>query len=442
MLERGRTELAIVHYFKKNVQPELLIFYLLWPIIVSPKVVQSFIIIAILFVLLRKHKLYFDSLSYFLIAFICIYLYSIIYNLIIHDFEITRILATFNTFSLWLFALFFYLIYKTVSWDIENIKKLTFYNYGILIILCIMSLIISTLTHSQEFTILTGNLYYKEWFGSKEVMRFVAFMEYPNLIIMFFMFFYPLYLMHLFHYKHKPLKIFLTILGILPVLMTFSRSGYVVIFTFLIVAGIYFAYRKLSISLFIAIVSFTLSIALLTVVYTNFSEEVQIIMQELFSAREGSNDSRSFLMMESIKVALSNSPLIGMGVKVTSAIGYPLGSHSTFVGMFYKTGFVGLLMGCLLFLTIQLKLLFNKGDLAKATMKFSILLMLPLFIVEDIDGSNWLMVYYFLFVSLLLNQWKDKLPKEERGIRGVNFYKQGGKYAKAIGKRAVSRNPR
>lgn len=389
--------------YQIKLNQDLLLFYLLWPIVIAPKEIQFVVIVITLIDLLRRHRLYLDALSYVMIVFITIYLFSIVYNLIGHSFELDRILATINTVSIWIISLIFYMIFRSINIDLGTIKKITFINYCILIVLWMCSLLVYKVTNSPYISVLNKPLYYTEWFGDMKVIRFVGFMDYPNLIIMFFMFFYPLYILYIVDFRNKLLKVVLIIAGLLPILTTFSRSGYLIVLTYVIAIGVYYVYKTMNQKLFLSIAFITFSITLGIVGYTNFSKDILFLLQELLNAREGSNDSRSYLMMESIRVTLDSSPIVGMGIKVTSLIGYPLGSHSTFLGFFYRTGIVGFIVGTALFLIITLKILFSRGNLEKTSIKISLLLMPLLFFVEDIDGANWLIVFYFLLVALIVN---------------------------------------
>lgn len=115
--------MSILHNETK-IKKDFLIFYLLWPIIIVPKEIQFVGITLVLVYLLRRHKLNFDVLSYFMLAFITIYLFSIIVNLIGNSYELERIFATVNTFSIWVCSLFFYLIFKVIPLDLDHLKKL------------------------------------------------------------------------------------------------------------------------------------------------------------------------------------------------------------------------------------------------------------------------------------------------------------------------------
>lgn len=387
-----------------NIKSELVLFYLLWPIIISPKEVQFILIGSMLIYLLSKSKLRFDSISYFLIFFLIIYLFSIVYNLINYSFEMERILATINTFSIWLIALFYYLLYKDNEVSIQTLKKIVFVNYSILIIIWCFSKVYYVLTGEKNVNLIGNVLYYSEWFNQTEVVRFGGLMEYPNLIIMFFMFFYPLYCMHIISFKNNFVRVVLIGIGLLPIITTYSRSGYVVIAIGLLVYSLMFLYKNLNIRMFVFLFCIVGSLLTFTLAYTDVLENLFEVQDKLLNAREGSNDSRTFLMKESIRMALENSPLIGMGIKDRSIIGYPLGSHSTFVGFIYKTGFVGFIVGTLIFLVISLKMLLLKAPM-KQMLLYVFILVFPLILVfEDLDGANWLIVFYFIFVGLFFNK--------------------------------------
>lgn len=400
-------------YYKNNLDSDLYLFYFLWPIIIFPKEIQFIVIFLILMNLLSRHKIHFDKLSYFIFLFLIIYLFSIFYNIIYYSHELTRIIATINTFSIWVFAFIFHQVLKLNSIAISKIKRITFINYCILIFLWICSVLIYYITNSPSLSIGDRYLYYTEWFGYMTVIRFVGFMEYSNLIIMFFMFFYPIYLSNIIEFKNIIVRIFLITIGLLPIVTTFSRSGYLIILIYLLIISIVYLYRGVNKKMFVSVAFITLSIIIPIIVYTKFSEDLLFILHELFNAREGSNNSRIYLLEESIQVTIKNSPLIGMGLKASSSIGYPLGSHSTLIGFFYKTGIIGLITGSIIFLVINLKMLFNVKNPDKTLMKVSLIMMSFLFIIEDIDGSNWLIIFYFILIALVLNNEKAVIYNQD-----------------------------
>jgi len=400
----------------ENYKWEYTMFYLLWPIIIFPKQLQIVFIGIILCFLLRQGKIIFDGLSYFLIFYLVIYLISIFYNLFQHSYEFDRILATFNTLSIWIIAMFFYLLYKSFQLDLQELVKIGFVNYFILIGLWMISQIFHYLLGVSEFSIFGHYLSNIEWFSGGPVLRFVGFMDYANLVIMFFMFFYPLFCMYALRLNRRWFGWFLIVLGIFPVYSTYSRSGY-----FIILLGIsLFIFHQFIKNSSIVTRGFLYCIVatllVISIFYTNLVDNIELIFSDVYNAREGSNDTRSYLMEESMKVTFDKSPVIGMGIKTDSKLGYPLGSHSTFIGFFYKSGMIGFIIGTIMFLLISFKLLLLKMKGISNLIKYLLVVMPMMFLFEDLDGSNWLIVFYFIFLAILfsgnLNAHSERLAKD------------------------------
>lgn len=387
----------------KILKSDYLLFYILWPLIVSPKEVQFALLGVLLVLVLSRTKIYFDWVAYLTIFYITIYLFSITYNSIFSLFSSERILATLNSLFIWIIGLLFYLAMKNSTISFKNLTKIAFINYSILIGLWLVSVFLYHVAGLREVLILGRVLHYSEWFNDHEVFRFVSFMEYPNLIVMFFLFIYPLYYWHLKSYQNKFLRFLFVLIGILPIFSTYSRSGYLIIVAGIILFVFIHIFKKIERKKFIILTCTTLSILILLFVYSSVKDSIYLTIEELAQAREGSNESRSYLMLESIRVSFDNSPLIGMGIKNRSVLGYPLGSHSTYIGFIYKTGIVGFVIGIALFIVINIRILLLKISGSQQIVKISLILMTILLAVEDIDGANWLIVLYFTFVGLLLN---------------------------------------
>ncbi|WP_181418031.1 O-antigen ligase family protein [Ureibacillus chungkukjangi] len=304
---------------------------------------------------------------------------------------------------------------KDSSIRFKDLTKIAFVNYLILIGLWVMSVFLFYIVGLREVIIFGKMLHYSEWFNDHEVFRFVSFMEYPNLIIMFSLFLYPLYYWHIKSFQNKILRVLLLLAGVLPIISTYSRSGYLIFIVGIIVFVFVYLYKKIDRKKFIILICSILSVLVLMFFYSSVVDTIYQAVEELLQAREGSNDSRTYLMLESIRVSFDNSPLIGMGIKDRSILGYPLGSHSTYIGFIYKTGIVGFVIGLMLFIVINIKILLVKLNGAELLVKISLILMTALFAVEDIDGSNWLIVLYFIFVGLLFNN-KQAFSQQSKTI--------------------------
>ena len=121
---------------------------------------------------------------------------------------------------------------------------------------------------------------------------------------------------------------------------------------------------------------------------------------------------RLAIYQNSIMTTLERNILFGNGVKYFF-YDYPLGSHSSVIGSFYKTGIIGFI----LFLTLYIKLTiisfkcFKKNPVVSAT----ILAVLLFMIFEDIDGTNWLLIYFcFLYSGIKRMSVRVKEPQTNK----------------------------
>lgn len=395
---------------------ELFLFSFLWPVMIFPKEVQFFALLLIAFVLVKKHAVTFDLLSFFLCAYLVLYAFSIFINVLIRSSETIRVLAAFNSLSIWMLAIVFYLVYKNIQLDMKKLIKIGFINYSVLILLWAVSLLIFSVTAMGKVSVLTRTLYYTETFNGEVVTRFVGFMDYSNLIVLFCLFFYPLYFMYIRQFKSKTIQFLFLAIGIFPLISSYSRSGYLVFGAAVAIGIVYYAYKTVDRDVFYFFSFLSLSVLLAFFFITDANQMLVEKSNELMTARAGSNDSREIILAESIQITKKESFFIGMGIKDNSSTGYPLGSHSTIMGFFYKTGIFGVLLGTWLFMLINLKILFLKSAFNRKLMSIFLFLMPLIFFVEDLDGANWLICLYFVFVAILLNDknWRETECKTSR----------------------------
>lgn len=386
----------------------LLLFSLIWPILLLPKELQFFLLLLVALFALKKHKIYFDLLSFFLVSYVVVYAFSVFVNMWFFSSEWIRLVAAFNSLGSWVVAVLFYLLFKNSHVNMRKFIRMGFINYLVLLTLWAVSMLVFSLTGLADVSILGRTLYYSETFNQEVVARFVGLMEYSNLIVMFCLFFYPLYFLHIRRQSSKWVQIVLLTLGVLPLVSSYSRSGYLVFGAAITVAAVYYGYHSVSRDVFFFAAFFALAVVLVVFYTSDLHERIQLQVEELATAREGSNDSREIIVTESIDRTQKDSPIVGMGVKDTSSIGYPLGSHSTFLGFFYKTGTIGLLLGTAIFVLINAKILLLKPHRDRTLMGIFIFVMPFVFIVEDMDGANWLICLYFAWVAVLFNDrnWK------------------------------------
>lgn len=386
----------------------------IWLIIIIPKEIQAIILSGILLVFFIKRKIYkFDVITYLVLMYSLLHLISIYVNINITNFEFNRIIAALNTALSWGVAGMYYTYYKNNALDIKKLEKLCYNNMIILIVLSIFSIILFNLFNFNEFKILGNYLYGMEWFKGKLTLRFGAFMEYANLIVFFYLMFFPLYSSYLINNKSK-IKIILYItLSYLPITISLSRSGYIIVGITMIIYVYYIIRKKIDKRLIIFLGCLILSIIVFLSAYHDLITNIVQSVNELIGGREGSNSSRFYLYLESIRLTTIYSPFLGRGVKAIALNGYPLGSHSTYIGFYYKTGILGFILGICIIISINMKMILQKIDKYNYYfIKISLIIMSLMLFVEDLDGENWLIVCYFSFIGILLN--KENL---------INYYK-------------------
>lgn len=378
---------------------------------VLPKSLQLLMIFSIVLIIFAK-KLKIDFLTILIGSYILTYLFSIIVNIIRFEHEILRILASFNNIAIWILSLILYVIYRNQKVDLEKIEKITVKNYYILFFLLYVSLGMYYLFLIPSYNFFGRSLFDSTWFNDKTTMRFTGLLEYANLLVMFYFLFYPLFLNYCIKMKSFVLKGFLLISSILVIVFTLSRSGYIIFLFTIFLAFILHNHKKNNIKLIVGIYLLVCSSVIFVMFYTGSYVLIYEVIIQLINARDGSNETRYLILIESFNIAHQNSPLIGMGIKSISPFNIPYGSHSTYAGFFYKTGYIGLFIGMAIILYTNIKLIvgiFSYSFLRVLMAVFLLFLSLMLF-VEDIDGSNWLIAFYFILLGVVFNSknWSEK----------------------------------
>ena len=103
---------------------------------------------------------------------------------------------------------------------------------------------------------------------------------------------------------------------------------------------------------------------------------------------------RSAIYSLSINRTIDDSLLIGNGIKEIFN-GYPLGSHSTFIGFFYKTGLIGTIVAITAFALLYIEFYRILRQEEKVIYLISAFCVLIFMMTEDLDGANWLLALYF-----------------------------------------------
>ena len=130
--------------------------------------------------------------------------------------------------------------------------------------------------------------------------------------------------------------------------------------------------------------------------------------------RHGSNSTRAIIMLESWKYYWETAPIIGLGIKpilpeVLQGMKYPVGSHSSILGFFVKSGIVGGLTSIVLMIIPVVKWVkyiwkctFKNGNFNcdRIFSSFSFILLLSSLMVEDIDAYMLTALYFGMMLFL------------------------------------------
>lgn len=387
----------------KNIVDEYSLFKYFWIIALCPKVIQLILMTFFIGVFIHKSKIKIDIIAKCLLIYIIIYFFSIAFNIIRFDLDYGRIFSAFNSLTLWLVATLYYCYYKNNKINMKKICKYCFYNVVILIALAIFSLLLDKIFNTREVILLGRRLFIRDWFNGSTQLRFFGFLEYANMIIILYMLFFPFAYIYLINKKNF-LLLFI-FLSLLPIFLSLSRTGYVISLVCMGLTIYTHYFKKINRHKKMVILSCTMVI----LVYCIFKTDILSIMIEniisIILGREGSDSARSTIYSTSIQMTSQYSPIFGMGIKIRSILGYPLGSHSTYIGFYYKTGLIGILLGVSMFIYINCRLFISSFQNTKYFLVyFYLIIFSSILIFEDIDGGNWIIICYFSLLGIIMNK--------------------------------------
>lgn len=240
----------------------------------------------------------------------------------------------------------------------------------------------------------------RDWFASLSRPRYNVFSPYPTAAGGVLMIFLALLITHQ-GLGMTPLRRipFFVLIGLTAwaLIMTLSRTTLIgLIFAMFLVAIV--GRKGISLWLLAAIFLFSLLLP--------FMERLIDIFLGL---REGSNTARMNLYRASLDQLNGVDWILGVGLKSREGpMDYPLGSHSTFVGMIFKSGFCGFLA----LVTFQASLLIRWYHLKKAVLEspqnfvfwrglgWIFIAMSLWMLTEDIDAPQFLAFLYFSMIGI------------------------------------------
>lgn len=385
------------------------IFQYFWVIAVLPKALQLVALggLMLLAVLRSDRKLRPDR--FVLLQGLCLMIYalSIMVNALLGNHPMSRVFAAVNTWAINLVAVALYAFYRNMELDVRRIGKYALMNLLILIGLWL----VFAATNGAKIMFWGRKLSDDDWINGLLDMRFMGFLDYSNLVIFCILFFYPLALRYL---SDKPLlSLGLTMILFPVVSATNSRTG-LVLMAVLFLAYALFVLQKTFFRIFRKYRPHTIllcGVAALVVGIAAFDMALRIL-QKFISLRAGSNNMRIFIYTESMTQMLRESPVIGIGIKDLLAFQadgyamqyYALGSHSTYLGMFYKIGLLGGTLYLLSLVAVFIPILKSRDkDNHLLMLKICVIGTALMMVLEDIDGSNWSICLFYLLLAFLRN---------------------------------------
>lgn len=245
-----------------------------------------------------------------------------------------------------------------------------------------------------------------------ETTRFVGFMEYSNLVVFFVLMMYPAAMEQL--RGHAFLSIVLSVVTYVAVLQSNSRTGMVMVPVLIVMYYLSVLYERQVLRIPVRWLVLG-GLCLVVVVGVLFHGQILLIAERVYSMRSGSNNSRMTIYTETVE-RIKASPVLGCGIKDAipeTGYEYYYGSHSSYLGAFYKAGIVGGAAYLASIAVLMVRFLQRsvtavgrgvdsegsaaQGRVLVVSYIISFLLVLALMILEDLDGADWLiMVAYSL----------------------------------------------
>ena len=197
------------------------------------------------------------------------------------------------------------------------------------------------------------------------------------------------------------------LVGLIPVIATHSRMGMIVcVFQFFVALVFVLKDNAVSKKIITGIIILVVALSVFYVM-ANFTN-IQSLMIAFLYSRGGSNATRLKIYRNSIERVMNDSPFFGMGIKYMLTVRYPYGSHSTYIGVLYKVGIIGMLFFTIGFISLY-RNTWKRLSASKVGRTSYLMLLAYLFflITSDIDTTDWVIVLFFLAMGILNNPLID-----------------------------------
>lgn len=369
---------------RKYLDLDYSLFYALWVLILVPNQWYQFLIITIIVLLLlwkSEFKISISNSSILFLLWLFIYLFAILIRGTQEDITFQRFIAELLKLISTGYALFFYNYYRKADFNSSVVRNVVKVNYFVLFLITVLYLFFPML----KPTLFGRELFSIEWFPHMRI-RLAAYFEYATLIGQFILFSYPiLFLKPQKHMENILISLLLTICSY------FSGARILLVCMLVLLASLLLDYILFKTNLKLTKKNtFILGMTFLFITAC-FSYNIWSIIEKIIMYRNQSTITRMIVYQESIIEVLKGNILFGQGIRIPSSEGIFLGSHSTYISVFYRTSLLGIVLYFSAFILLYKEAISKNYKIYR--LFFYTLLCYTLF--EEIDPNHWSIVLLF-----------------------------------------------
>ncbi|HHV3582825.1 TPA: capsule biosynthesis protein CapK [Streptococcus agalactiae] len=369
---------------RKYLDLDYSLFYALWVLILVPNQWYQFLIITIIVLLLlwkSGFRISISNSSILFLLWLFIYLFAILIRGTQEDITFQRFIAELLKLISTGYALFFYNYYRKADFNSSVVRNVVKVNYFVLFLITVLYLFFPML----KPTLFGRELFSIEWFPHMRI-RLAAYFEYATLIGQFILFSYPiLFLKPQKHMENILISLLLTICSY------FSGARILLVCMLVLLASLLLDYILFKTNLKLTKKNtFILGMTFLFITAC-FSYNIWSIIEKIIMYRNQSTITRMIVYQESIIEVLKGNILFGQGIRIPSSEGIFLGSHSTYISVFYRTSLLGIVLYFSAFILLYKEAISKNYKIYR--LFFYTLLCYTLF--EEIDPNHWSIVLLF-----------------------------------------------
>lgn len=369
---------------RKYLDLDYSLFYALWVLILVPNQWYQFLIITIIVLLLlwkSEFRISISNSSILFLLWLFIYLFAILIRGTQEDITFQRFIAELLKLISTGYALFFYNYYRKADFNSSVVRNVVKVNYFVLFLITVLYLFFPML----KPTLFGRELFSIEWFPHMRI-RLAAYFEYATLIGQFILFSYPiLFLKPQKHMENILISLLLTICSY------FSGARILLVCMLVLLASLLLDYILFKTNLKLTKKNtFILGMTFLFITAC-FSYNIWSIIEKIIMYRNQSTITRMIVYQESIIEVLKGNILFGQGIRIPSSEGIFLGSHSTYISVFYRTSLLGIVLYFSAFILLYKEAISKNYKIYR--LFFYTLLCYTLF--EETDPNHWSIVLLF-----------------------------------------------